>query len=221
MELVKILLLIFGIVLVSSSWISAFLKKSNSTVSAKAFSIPTVPDLSFRFYKAEDKARCIEIYEAIEAQSQIPNGMVDEFVDYLNSEDEEQKIFIIQSGKEIIATCGVKNLETSIFLLYGLVKPEYQRKGLGAVMLALRSEELSGEQNMIGLNPTEHSEPYYKRYGFFSFYCLGDEVYPEGDKELLDLEKEDLKTVMFLSVDKVGALFMRRFLEKTFTKQLI
>lgn len=182
--------------------------------------MPDIPDLSFRFYKTEDKNRCVEIYQAIETLGQIPGGMVDDFVDYLESVDVDQRVFVILSGETIVATCGLKSFDSSVFLLYGLIHPSFQKKGLGAVMLALRAEELSSTKDMIALSPTKYSTPYYKRLGFIHCFRVGDEVYAEGDDRLSEVEQKDIKSHMYLMVDEEAKSFMRSFLEHTFNTQL-
>ena len=221
MELSHILGVVCFFSLVLVFWSYGNLHKSTSSVNINAFRFPDIGNLSFRFYKPEDKESCVQIYKSIEDLKQIPSGMVDEFIEYLEAVGVDQRVFIIQSGDEIIATCGLKSFETSIFLLYGLIKPEYQKRGLGGLMLSLRAEELAGNRDMIALNPTDYSEPYYKRYGFVTCYRVGEEVFAEGDEKLLAIDKDKKTKVMFLMVDQEGALFMRNILERSFTKQLI
>ena len=213
-------LFIFLLYIIHDLYIKPQFKSHFHSLDFDAFKPCSIPDLSFRFFRSDDLESCLNIYREIEALEQIPAGHEEEFKNSLLTSDNDYKFFVIHSGEEQIALCGVRSDSESIFLLYGLIKPAFQKKGLGPVMLALRAQELWENQGVIILSPTDKSEPYYERLGFNTVYFYEDELLLKDD-ERVDQNDEAYRRHMLVKLEPKDIVFLRAFLERTFIKQLV
>ena len=123
-----------------------------------------IENLSYRSFNKKDIKPCLSIYKAIEKSGAIPTDNEELYIDWLKGH--ENRKFVILKDDKIIASCGFRETDGCMYLTYGLIEPNYQRKGLGSLMLALRAIQLKDKHGFIVLSPTQLSSKYYARYGF-------------------------------------------------------
>lgn len=186
-------------------------KQKSIALKRDIFRESKIPNLNYRFMQEKDIQVCLDIYRVLEENEQLPAGYIDEYELYIKSNTGDRKFFVVESNSEVIATCGfIQEGYDTFHLIYGLIKPEFQRRGLGAIMFAIRAIELESSKGMIGLTPTDSSKIYYERYGFETFYFFGNEILKEDD-EKVDINNDDCKRIMLISITKDDITFLRNY----------
>lgn len=160
---------ILCIIIIVSSYIYDFTKSRKTKLLQSGNLKPCqLNGITVKEYEHAHELECIALYEELEKNNQIPSNDKDKFVDYLKNQKDTKWVFIHEGN--VIATCGINQIDEVILFLYGLVKPSYQKKGIGNFMLCLRVMEVYKLKKLdcyaIILNATKKSYKYYKKLGF-------------------------------------------------------
>lgn len=125
------------------------------------------PRLQYRPYRPSDRAACIGLF-----RSNIPQYFheeeQDEFEEFLDSGDVEY--FVIEEQGEIVG-CGGYGIRTgsdTADLCWGMVDARHHGRRLGEFLLLARLHEILAKADVRGvrLATSQHTDPFYERYGF-------------------------------------------------------
>ena len=190
--------------------VNSSFKNDYPQLNHEAFKQCEIPDLSFHPYSSDDLGVCLEIYRELEDLGQLPKGHIEEYQSYLEECIPGLKLFIIKSKGKVIATCGLRDTEFTYHLVYGLVKPEFQRKGLGSLMLAARLLEVDSFNKSVGLSPIDSSVNYYSKYGFELCYIYKEEILLKDDPKV-EKDNEEFIKLMLVSLHQGDHDFLRNY----------
>lgn len=123
--------------------------------------------MNLRPYTAADRAVCLDIFDR-----NCPRYFADEergnFEDYLN--DPHGPYFVLENEAGEALGCGGYALEASgaASLVWGMIRPEWQRKGLGRYLALYRLREISrhGGVQLVRMDTTQESVGFYEKLGF-------------------------------------------------------
>ena len=123
--------------------------------------------LRHRPYTASDRDACVEVF-----RSNVPKFFRDheleEFTDFIDAF--ECPYFVVLSDDEIIG-CGGFGIEAdseTASLCWGMVQQEHHGKRIGAYLLFFRLHEIatSTDAKFVRLRTSQHTEGFFRRYGF-------------------------------------------------------
>ena len=125
--------------------------------------------ISLRQYRPEDRNGCLKLYTDNEVE-QFPSGFVGVFEDFLDRADLTK---LVLCENDILVAIGGIQLHPYLashcaWLIFGLVAPAWQRRGLGAALLASRIALLPQPSSSTRLFMTNvaKSKGYFERFGF-------------------------------------------------------
>ena len=128
------------------------------------------PKTKLRLYTELDFDSCCELYKLNET-GRFPPGYDKVFENYLKSQT--NLILVIEEKGRVIGTGGIClcrcNDEINIAsIAYGLIHPDYQRKGFGTLLFCTRLCYLSAWRNwLVTMSSAGNgTEEYYKKLGF-------------------------------------------------------
>lgn len=139
-----------------------------------------MPAVTVRAYQESDFDVCSEIYRLNEP-GRFPSGVLEEFQRSVRDGDRLRYVVIEDEGR-VCAFGGVgierEKLGHSARLCFGMVHPNWHRKGLGTVLLLSRLALLPRELSFTAaLWPVEGSRSFYKRFGFHEVAVAGTECH--------------------------------------------
>ncbi|MDQ8205759.1 GNAT family N-acetyltransferase [Pelagicoccus sp. SDUM812003] len=178
-----------------------------------AFSKP-FPRARIREYLPTDYDVCSEIYSKNES-GRFPPNYLSKFQDYLKNE--EAIVLVIEEDSKVVGTGGICLLEytdeiTMAALSFGLIDPDYQRKGLGTMLLCARICFLKPQKNwdLIMTSAGNGTESFYKRIGFQFVVTTNDEFGTELESYHVKLPECDIIRFRKL-IDASGSASTLRF----------
>lgn len=142
-----------------------------------------------RAYGPEDQEVCLQMF-----QSNVPHFFtaeeVDDYRKYLT--DLTEPYFVIECGQELMACGGVfvRSDDMTAGLAWGLVKASAHRQGIGTKLLQARLTWLTRhapEVTAVVIDTTQHSAPFYARYGFRTTRVQSDFYAPGLDRHDMTL----------------------------------
>lgn len=121
-----------------------------------------------RAYQSSDRERCLEIYRTNEERRHVPPGYFEEFETFL--EDDQLARVIVESAGSVIGIGGIQYWQNwgQAFLSFGLIHPDFHRRGFGSILLLSRLVllEIADRSITVFLQATENSRPFFKKIGF-------------------------------------------------------
>lgn len=126
-----------------------------------------VPPVRFRTYTEADKAVCLELYRSNES-GRFPDDGLKYFE---NTLDRQAGCLLVgELDGKVVLCCGLnywQNWQNAV-LFYGLIDPEYQRRGIGVAMVLVRLALLRSDQMDVNvfIFAVKDSVSYYERFGF-------------------------------------------------------
>ena len=149
-----------------------------------------------RLWKSEDTQACLEIYQ-MNAPGRFPAEVEQEFEEVLKRDD--GSMLVIEEHGRIVA-CGGASLDGNQgTLFYGLIHSEFQKKGLGRVLLLSRLARFAGPPVVVRIAAVEDSIGYYQRFGFTCYvlwYSQNGEAHPVAGVSLHPENREKIATFL-------------------------
>jgi GNAT superfamily N-acetyltransferase len=124
---------------------------------------PLPKEYEVRLWKPEDTQACLEIYQ-MNAPGRFPAEVEQEFEEVLKRDD--GAMLVIENHGRVVA-CGGLSLAGFVgTLFYGLIHSEFQKKGIGRLLLLSRLARIHGPAVCVNICAVEDSIGYYERFGF-------------------------------------------------------
>ncbi|WP_309570680.1 GNAT family N-acetyltransferase [Deinococcus sp.] len=127
-----------------------------------------------RPYRPEDRAACLALFESNMPQSFLPHERA-EFIGWLDGLEsggtaEHVEYSVIEDGGRVVACGGIwwdSERERRAGFAWGMVARDLQSRGYGTLLVHARLERLR-ELGVpeVHLDTTQHTAPYYARFGF-------------------------------------------------------
>jgi len=151
-----------------------------------AVRLPALSELpagvSIREYRSADREACIAIYRQNEPNG-IPQKYLAEFERFLDSDDYLRLVLAREGSVVGVGGIGYEAAapQPRAWLVFGMIAPSYQRRGLGKALLVARLGALQepGEPLVLVMSNVGGSLKYYKRFGFSLIAKLPS---PRGDE---------------------------------------
>jgi ribosomal protein S18 acetylase RimI-like enzyme len=136
--------------------------------------------MAFRRFQPTDAPACIELY-ALNEKGRFPEGVMDQ---YRKSLDVQKSYYLVGERDGRIVTSGGVSYwmrDDMAVLCFGLVHPDYQRRGLGTALLLARLALLNPNRPnyRVLIFALDKAIPFYRRFGFQDFTPWLD---PGGNK---------------------------------------
>ncbi len=131
-----------------------------------------------RLWKLEDTQACLEIYQ-MNAPGRFPAEVEQEFEEVLKRDD--GAMLVIEERGRVVACGGLSLAGFEGTLFYGLIHSEFQKKGVGRLLLLSRLVRIHGPAVSVSICAVEDSIGYYERFGFTRYalwYSQDGEVHP-------------------------------------------
>lgn len=135
---------------------------------AKLTNKPLPQGFAVRVYQPEDFEVCLEIYR-LNAPGRFPPEVVRECEVTLQKAD--GSMLVIEKSGRVVACGGASLTDGMGGLYYGLIHPDFQRQGLGRLLLLARLARFQCPPVAISIHAVEASVGYYERYGFKRYVC--------------------------------------------------
>jgi predicted N-acetyltransferase YhbS len=128
---------------------------------------PLPKGLVVRSWQDSDAAACLDLYR-LNAPGRFPPGPEKEFARLMQKEPET--LTVIESDGKVVACGGMTPVHGGGILVYGLIRPEFQNRGIGRLLLVSRITRLvSGSPACVCLSAVDGSIGYYSKWGFAEF----------------------------------------------------
>lgn len=150
-----------------------------------------IKPLRVRPYQPDDEDTCQQLYRANEEEGRFPSGRFEEYARALRNAP--YAFLLAWAEKECVGVGGLAPApDGAAQFIFGLVRPDWQGRGVGAALLLSRIRLLPEptDYTRLMLAPVTTSASYYARYGFrFHMKVCGDEedldrydarLYPEA-----------------------------------------
>jgi len=158
---------------------------------------PLPKEYVVRLWKPEDTQACLEIYQ-MNAPGRFPPEVEREFEKVLKRDN--GSMLVIEHKGRIVA-CGGTSLDgCQATLIYGLIHPEFQRKGVGRLLLLSRLARFHGPAVSVNICAVEDSIGYYQRFGFTRYalwYSQNGEAHPMAGVSLHPEHCQEIATFLF------------------------
>ena len=152
-----------------------------------------------RLWKAEDAWACLEIYQ-MNAPGRFPAEVEQEFEEVLKRDDDA--MLVIEEHGRIVACGGVSSEGCQGTLFYGLIHSEFQKRGIGRLLLLSRLARFQGPAVVVNICAVEDSIGYYERFGFARYalwFSQNGEAHPMAGVSLHAETRE--KIAAFLTAE--------------------
>jgi N-acetylglutamate synthase-like GNAT family acetyltransferase len=130
----------------------------------------------FRRLEMRDIPQCLELYKANEP-NRFPKGGIEKYE--ISLRDPDAYFLVLQRESRIIASGGLQywGRPNMGVLYFGLVQPDYHRKGIGTALLLARLALFSPKQSAysIFIFAVDKSIGFYRRFGFRKFHPWEDD----------------------------------------------
>jgi N-acetylglutamate synthase-like GNAT family acetyltransferase len=124
---------------------------------------PLPKEYAVRLWKPEDTQACLEIYQ-MNAPGRFPTEVEQEFEEVLKKDD--GAMLVIEDHGRVVACGGLSLAGIQGTLFYGLIHSEFQKKGVGRLLLLSRLARFDGPAVTVNICAVEDSIGYYERFGF-------------------------------------------------------
>jgi len=133
------------------------------------------PAGKLRAWQASDEAASLKLFQSLELSGQIPPGHMDGYLASLRSEDAVTLVLEHEGALAGTATATIPDAEITdhalavraLNLVFGLVLPDCQRRGIGLTLMAARLwMAVRLQRNFVFLEATRHSRPWLAKAGF-------------------------------------------------------
>jgi GNAT superfamily N-acetyltransferase len=127
------------------------------------------PGAHIREFRSTDREACIEIYRENEP-GRFPLGLITQYQQVLDLPGYLKLVCCIEDKP--VAVGGIRTIQAvrshHVWLVYGMVRPEYHRCGIGTTMLLARLAALPRPSNSVRvmLSNVAASEGFLTRFGF-------------------------------------------------------
>ena len=126
-----------------------------------------LPSCVVRPLREEDMDRCHEMYRLNES-NHYPGGLYEDFKSSLR--DAQRLVLVVEKSGDVVG-CGAICMDTDLscaMISYGIIHPDYQRRGFGTVLLLSRLSILPEPLDSwtVGLTTAGPSASFYQRFGF-------------------------------------------------------
>jgi GNAT superfamily N-acetyltransferase len=132
---------------------------------------PLPKNCSVRIWRPEDSNACLELYR-LNAPKRFPSEVEQEFETILEKGD--HSLLVIELNGRIAACGGHSQTADQAGLFYGLIHPEFQKQGIGRLLLLSRLARFEVPYAIcVQIAAVEASVGYYERFGFarYGFWC--------------------------------------------------
>ncbi|GHF62796.1 putative N-acetyltransferase YhbS [Deinococcus metalli] len=146
-----------------------------------------MPDPTLRPYRPDDRAACLALFASNMPHSFLPHEHA-EFVEWLDgldtpAADERAEYTVAQDGGRIVACGGIWWTEHASGFAWGMVERGLQRRGYGTLLVQARLERLRAlGVAEVALDTSQHTAPYYARFGFREVRRVPDGYGPGLDR---------------------------------------
>ena len=124
--------------------------------------------MDIRPYTVADRAACLAVFDSNTPEFFRPEErpQLEAFLD-----EPRAAYFVIEHEGSIVGCGGHYRMETGpaqARLVWGMVRRDRQRQGLGRFLLLYRIREITrmGGVQMVGLETSQHAAPFFQRQGF-------------------------------------------------------
>ena len=124
---------------------------------------PLPKEYEVRLWKPEDTQACLEIYQ-MNAPGRFPAEVEQEFEEVLKKDD--CAMLVIEDHGRVVACGGLSLAGSEGTLFYGLIHSEFQKKGIGRLLLLSRLARIHGPEVIVNICAVDDSVGYYERFGF-------------------------------------------------------
>ena len=123
--------------------------------------------MDIRLYQEGDRPACLQVFDSLAPHLVDPN-LRPAFEKFL---DDPAGVYFVLEHDEAIAGCGgfaLSSDRNTATLLWGMVRNDCRRLGLGRFLLLYRIREIgkAGEPQMVRVEVPPQSAPFYERQGF-------------------------------------------------------
>ncbi|MBK8094041.1 MAG: GNAT family N-acetyltransferase [Verrucomicrobiaceae bacterium] len=128
---------------------------------------PLPKGFKVRGWEQGDSMTCMEIYR-LNAPGRFPTEVEKDYEERLTKED--QSMLVVELDGRVVACGGHSQTKDEAWLCYGLIHPDYQRQGIGRLLLLSRLARFEVPPGIcIKICAVEASVGYYERFGFKQF----------------------------------------------------
>ena len=176
---------------------------------AKLTAKPLPKGFKIRHWQPSDASSCMSLYR-LNAPGRFPAEVEKDFEERLTKND--QPMLVIELGGCVIACGGNSSQKDEAWLSYGLIHPDYQRQGIGRLLLLSRLARFEMTHGIcVSICAVTDSVGYYEQFGFkrFSLWfsenggahpIAGTSLHPEHQSEIIQfLQKEGYPPLPFIN----------------------
>ena len=128
---------------------------------------PLPRGLVVRPWQDSDAAACLDLYR-LNAPGRFPPGPESQLAALMR--DQPELLSVIESEGKVVACGGVCPVDGGGHLVYGLIHPERQNRGIGRLLLVSRITRLAPESPIyVSLAAVDGSIGYYSKWGFTEY----------------------------------------------------
>ncbi len=128
---------------------------------------PLPKGFTLRGWKPEDASACMKIYR-LNAPGRFPTEVERDFEERLTKDD--RAMLVVELNDRVIACGGHAQTNDEAWLCYGLIHPDYQRQGIGRLLLLSRLARFEATRGIcVRICAVEASISYYLQFGFKQF----------------------------------------------------
>jgi len=161
------------------------MKQENCTIEWIGGPCPIVGDI--RNYRPDDGSACLHIFDS-NRPKYFTGPERDLFGAYLQRAD--QPFFVAEVEGQVRACGGFRIDDFGVsFLEWGMVHQNWHRRGVGANLLQWRLDRIRqiGHAWCVLIDTSQHTAPFFARFGFESFRIIADGYQPGLDKVFMRL----------------------------------
>jgi GNAT superfamily N-acetyltransferase len=134
---------------------------------AKLTAMPLPKAFTLRTWTPGDTSACMEIYR-LNAPDRFPTEVEKDFEERLTKDD--RSMLVVEHDGRVIACGGQAQTKDEAWLCYGLIHPEYQRQGVGRLLLLSRLARFEVPPGIcVRICAVAASIGYYQQFGFKQF----------------------------------------------------
>lgn len=157
---------------------------------------PLPKEYEVRLLSPEDTQACLEIYQ-MNAPGRFPAEVVQEFEEVLKRDD--GAMLVIEDHGRVVACGGLSLAGSKGTLFYGLIHSEFQKKGVGRLLLLSRLARIHGPEVIVNICAVDDSIGYYERFGFTRYalwFSQNGEAHPMAGVSVHPEDCEEIATFL-------------------------
>ena len=176
---------------------------------AKLTAKPLPKGFTIRHWQPSDASTCMALYR-LNAPGRFPTEVEKDFEERLTKND--HPMLVIELDDRVIACGGNSSKKDVAWLSYGLIHPDFQRQGIGRLLLLSRLARFDITQGIpVSICAVADSVGYYEQFGFKRFGLwfsdngeahpmAGTSLHPEHQSEIIQfLQKEGYPPLPFIN----------------------